>query len=170
MKKLLRVTPNISWMPENSEGRLYSTDELPRLEVCRTAFAFAFQGEQMLFTRLLRRGWDIPGGHIDPGESPAQAAVRETVEEAGVLVEPLELIGVQELEVFGSLPRGGWTNPLSAQLFYFCRVVEMLPFRPPMKPPSAAFSLQNKPEPSPQWSTTICCMKLRLSVLENSFQ
>jgi ADP-ribose pyrophosphatase YjhB (NUDIX family) len=56
--------------------------------------------------------------------------VRETVEEAGVVVEPLELIGVQELEVFGSLPRGGWTNPLSAQLFYFCRVVEMLPFSP----------------------------------------
>ncbi len=79
-------------------------------------------------TRLVKRGWDIPGGHIDPGESPQQAAVRETIEEAQVIVEPLELVGVQELEVFGDLPRDGWTRPLGAQVFYLCRVVEILPF------------------------------------------
>lgn len=128
MKTLLRVTPNISWMPPDSEGRLYHTDELPALEICGTAFAFAFLGERMLFTRLAKRGWDIPGGHIEPGETPAQAAVRETLEETGVLVEPLELLGVQELEVFGALPRGGWTKRLGAQVFYRCRVVEMRPF------------------------------------------
>jgi 8-oxo-dGTP pyrophosphatase MutT (NUDIX family) len=115
-------------MPDNSEGRLYHTDELPALEICGTAFAFAFQGERMLFTHLFKRGWDIPGGHIESGETPAQAAVRETMEETGVLVEPLELIGVQELEVFGRLPRGGWTNRLGAQVFFRCRVLEIGPF------------------------------------------
>lgn len=130
MKKLLRTVTGIPWMPSNSEGRLYHTDTLPPVELCRTAFAFAFIGQKMLFTRLVKRGWDIPGGHIEPGESPAQAAVRETLEEARVLVEPVELIGVQELEVFGTLPRDGWTNPLSIQVFYLCRVVEMLPFLP----------------------------------------
>jgi len=128
VKKLLRVSPNISWMPSGSEGRLYQTDELPPPEICRTAFAFAFQGERMLFTRLVNRGWDIPGGHIEPGESPAQAAVRETLEEAAVLVEPVRLIGVQELEVFGELPRDGWSRQLGAQVFYLCRVVELRPF------------------------------------------
>jgi 8-oxo-dGTP pyrophosphatase MutT (NUDIX family) len=28
-------------------------------------------------------GWEIPGGRIDPGETPAEAAVRETLEETG---------------------------------------------------------------------------------------
>lgn len=28
-------------------------------------------------------GWEIPAGRIDPGESPAEAAARETVEETG---------------------------------------------------------------------------------------
>ena len=29
-------------------------------------------------------GWDIPGGYVEPGESPHAAAVREVVEELGV--------------------------------------------------------------------------------------
>jgi 8-oxo-dGTP pyrophosphatase MutT (NUDIX family) len=128
MKKLLRITPNIPWMPPNSEGRLYHTDEMPPAEVCRTAFALAFDGDRILLSRLVKRGWDIPGGHIEPGEDPVQAAVRETMEETGVLVEPIQLLGVQELEVFGDLPRGGWTRSLRVQLFYLCRVVQLLPF------------------------------------------
>jgi ADP-ribose pyrophosphatase YjhB (NUDIX family) len=128
MKTLLRITPNISWMPENSESRLYHTDELPEAEIRRTVFVFA--EERMLLTRLAKRSWDIPGGHTELGESPAEAAARETMEEASVVVEGLELLGVQELEMFGALPHGGWTRPFSAQIFYLCRVEKMLPFLP----------------------------------------
>lgn len=137
-------------MPENSEGRLYHTDELPAPAVCRTAFAFAFLEDRMLFTRLVKRGWDIPGGHIEPGETPAQAAVRETLEEAQVVVEPLELIGIQELEVFGSLPRAEWKKPaLTAQIFYLCRVVEILPFTATEEAADRAFFAPSEVRPFP---------------------
>lgn len=128
MKILLRKNTEIPWMPTNSEGRLYHTNEMPPADICGTAFAFAFIGDRMLLSRLVKRGWDIPGGHLEPGEDPEQAVIRETIEETQVVVEPLELIGIQELEVFGTLPRNGWNSPLSAQLFYLCRVKEILPF------------------------------------------
>lgn len=38
--------------------------------------------------------WYLPGGATDPGEQPADAVVREVLEETGLNVEPTRLIGV----------------------------------------------------------------------------
>jgi ADP-ribose pyrophosphatase YjhB (NUDIX family) len=37
--------------------------------------------------------WSIPGGRIEPGESDAEAVVREMIEETGLTVEVGRLIG-----------------------------------------------------------------------------
>jgi len=41
--------------------------------------------------------WIFPKGHIEPGETPAQAAVRELAEEGGVLGEAEDFLGVSIL-------------------------------------------------------------------------
>ena len=41
--------------------------------------------------------WTIPWGRLEPGESPAEAAAREVLEEAGVAANAIGLVGVQEL-------------------------------------------------------------------------
>lgn len=38
-------------------------------------------------------GWEFPGGKVEPGESPEQAAVREAQEELGVRVRLGEQVG-----------------------------------------------------------------------------
>lgn len=52
--------------------------------------ALVFDGPQVL---LVRRGptapwapnlWGLPGGHVEPGETPAAAIVRELAEEVGI--------------------------------------------------------------------------------------
>lgn len=45
-------------------------------------------------------GWFIPGGHVEQGERPVEAAARELFEEAGISVEPesLQLVEIMSYE------------------------------------------------------------------------
>lgn len=52
------------------------------------------RGEVLLLKRHDDGKWDPPGGHIDPDETPALAAERETLEETGLVVRAKQLIGV----------------------------------------------------------------------------
>jgi 8-oxo-dGTP pyrophosphatase MutT (NUDIX family) len=49
---------------------------------------------RILLVRHFEGRWMLPGGTVDPGERPADAARRECWEEAGVLVEPVRVAGV----------------------------------------------------------------------------
>jgi 8-oxo-dGTP diphosphatase len=51
-----------------------------------------YQGS-LLFTLHSSRGWEVPGGKIEPGERPAQAAAREVWEETGANLKELIQIG-----------------------------------------------------------------------------
>jgi ADP-ribose pyrophosphatase YjhB (NUDIX family) len=42
------------------------------------------QGRVLLVKPTYKDGWDIPGGYVEPGESPKQAARREVLEELGI--------------------------------------------------------------------------------------
>lgn len=42
------------------------------------------QGNVLLVKPTYKSGWDLPGGYVEPGESPKQAAKRELREELGV--------------------------------------------------------------------------------------
>ncbi|WP_120003951.1 NUDIX hydrolase [Nesterenkonia muleiensis] len=46
-------------------------------------------------------GWTLPGGGLDPGEDPADAAVREVFEESGYHVAIDELLGIDNRIVPG---------------------------------------------------------------------
>jgi mutator protein MutT len=37
--------------------------------------------------------WNFPGGHIDEGETPRQAAIRECEEEAGITPKKVKFLG-----------------------------------------------------------------------------
>jgi len=55
------------------------------------------QGRILLLRRAINPGrgkWVMPGGFVDRGELPAEAAVREAAEEVGLEVEAGPLIGV----------------------------------------------------------------------------
>lgn len=49
---------------------------------------------RLLVVRGKRGRWSTPGGHLDFGESPEQAAARETREETGIRVRGVEFFAV----------------------------------------------------------------------------
>ncbi len=88
----------------------------------RSAGGVVVRGEQTLVIVPVRRAADgsrvlgLPKGHIDPGETPLQAAVREVREETGVKAEPVSELG----EVRYWYRRDGRTVPKSV-VFYLLR-------------------------------------------------
>src|SRR4051812_40771789 len=52
------------------------------------------QGRVLMVRPTYKDGWDIPGGYVEPDESPAQAAEREVAEELGLHRAPGRLLVV----------------------------------------------------------------------------
>ncbi len=70
------------------------------------AYAVVVDGGQVLLAHWASRGiWTVPGGGIDPGEDPRDAAVREVAEETGYDVALDALLGVDS-EVVPSVRAG----------------------------------------------------------------
>jgi len=49
---------------------------------------------RVLLVQHVEGRWQLPGGAVDPGESPQEAAARECLEEAGVVVRIGGVLGV----------------------------------------------------------------------------
>jgi len=60
---------------------------------CAFAAVRDITGRMLLVRRWDTGDWELPGGHVDSGESAADAAVRETAEESGITVEVTGLAG-----------------------------------------------------------------------------
>lgn len=67
-------------------------------------FAITEEGK-IILTKHKNRGWEIPGGKVEPGESPLEAAQRELMEEAGVKVKDLTFIGQYIVDQGKNAPR-----------------------------------------------------------------
>lgn len=90
----IRQHPNVRVLTVTKENREKLAEEVLRLvskELDRTtdsAGAIVFRNDTVLMIRVGSR-WSFPKGHVEPGETAKQAAVRETKEETGISAELL---------------------------------------------------------------------------------
>ena len=61
---------------------------------CAFAAVRDITGRLLLVRRCDTGDWELPGGHVDPGESASGAAVRKTAEESGITVQVTGLVGI----------------------------------------------------------------------------
>ena len=59
------------------------------------------EGKYLLQDRVKRdwRGFTLPGGHVEPGESIVDAVVREMKEETGLTIHTPRLCGIKQFPI-----------------------------------------------------------------------
>lgn len=84
-------------------------------------------GKVLLIFHPYIKQWFQPGGHIDDGELPIEAAIREVYEETGILCEPtegqLDPIDI-DLHEIPANPKKGEGTHLHIDLLFLLQVIE----------------------------------------------
>ena len=86
------VFPSVHWKRETAtfvpaERETRTTAPTP------AALVFPFYGDRVVLADIVTRGWCIPSGHLEAGESAEDAVRREAHEEAGALLGQVRYIG-----------------------------------------------------------------------------
>ncbi len=88
--------PDGTFLPPTWADPTYTPEDIPFTtpKVGVNAVIFDDAGRVLLTQREDNRLWCMPGGHVDLGETVAEAVARETLEETGLIVAPGRIIGV----------------------------------------------------------------------------
>lgn len=96
------------------------------MDIRVAAYAVITDGDRILLAHWrspLRPAWTMPGGGIDPGEDPKDAAVREVFEETGFHVELDGILGTDS-QVIAAKDRLHGDGPIQAlRIVYRAHVV-----------------------------------------------
>lgn len=90
---------------DNQTWQLFKSNELPDAALCTAVYCLAILPEtnQVVLTRN-HRGWEMLGGHIEPGENIEQALLRECLEEGGFTPEHYQLFGHRKVTAKKPVP------------------------------------------------------------------
>lgn len=102
---------------------------LPQYHLITSVHGFCFQEDKLLLVDLNDRGWDFPGGHIEPEEMPEECFKREALEE-GYVVGECKLLGYI---IVDHSENPIWTEnspypKIGFQVFYKMNITNLLPF------------------------------------------
>ncbi|RFB14776.1 NUDIX domain-containing protein [Bacillus sp. HNG] len=121
-------------MEQNSQN-MYS----PPKHIVSAATIVINENNEILLIYGPKRGWEMPGGQVEEGESLREAAIRETKEETGIDIEVLKFCGIfQNVNrsicntLFLAKPVGGklTTSPESLEVGFYPveQALEMVTF------------------------------------------
>jgi len=121
--------PTIFWGEENStQVKFYISNKLPNDKDVITCMCAVFYEDKILLVRPIR-GWGLPGGHIEKGETPEDCIIRECFEEAGVLIKHPKIIGYWKAGKLKKLDSNKLYPNVGYQLLYMAEADKIMEFK-----------------------------------------
>ena len=117
---ILDKRKNPKWFPLESEMFIVKDEQIPPIELIVTVHTLCFKEDKILMALVDDRGWDFPGGHIEPGESLEEALIREIYEETGASIKNTKPVAHLKLNVLSQKPHNwNYPYPVGYLLFYY---------------------------------------------------
>lgn len=118
---------DVSYLPLPNRVDLVLTDVPPPAELTPTAFMIGITDDGgLVLADHAERGPEISGGHLEPGETPEDAARREGCEETGATYWSVWPIGYLRCTSEGTVPEDHpYPHPVGYQALYAGSVVSM---------------------------------------------
>lgn len=125
---MMRILETTAPYVEGENTLVYDLLEYWRKPVANTtaAFVFGFYKNQLVLARNLKRGIEIAGGHVEPGETVEQAGIREIKEETGAIVKKVRPFVRSTLTCNFEKPEGyKYPFPVSHMEFMIAEIEQM---------------------------------------------
>ncbi|MFA7285790.1 MAG: NUDIX domain-containing protein [Candidatus Paceibacterota bacterium] len=89
----------------NAEWRLFTSGTIPNEDNVTAVFGIPFHTDGLVMIKNHNRGWELPGGHREIGESLKETLAREILEEAGIRHFESSREPVGYLEIMNDIPK-----------------------------------------------------------------
>lgn len=123
------TTAYVNWGTSRVKLTWENSMLLPQKNLITSVHGFCFQEDKLLLVDLNDRGWDFPGGHIEPEETPEECFKREALEE-GYIEGGCKLLGYIIVD-HSENPTWTESSPypkIGFQVFYKMNITKLLPF------------------------------------------
>lgn len=125
--KIINKRNNIKWLDPESTLTLIETNEYNfNVNLITSVFCFIVKNNKILviYNKKPNRGFEIPGGHVEPNEAYIEALHRECLEESMIEIENPRLVAIHEIDnkKEGKYPKKGY------QTFYIANAKKIKPF------------------------------------------
>jgi 8-oxo-dGTP pyrophosphatase MutT (NUDIX family) len=108
----------------------FPNESIPAHELCTAAFCVVTYHNRLVIVEHVSRGFELPGGHIDPDEAIANTVEREVREEVGARINSPQFFGYKRVSPPAPIPHRDNPNlfypfPHSYVPYFYAEAIEL---------------------------------------------